>query len=193
MLFGKLLVHQLSPLLHVNLMSNKKSGFTLIELLVVIAIIGILASVVLSSLSTARVSARDAGRLSEARQLQTSLELFRNNNGFYPCNNGTVTQGNWCSTIVELTPASASTHSAFRTAINWNYRADTWGSVARLQYRLGSTSANNHNPIRDTYTILVYLEGGKVNSKGQTIAPNGRCKIDQGAGHSAYGSFYECF
>lgn len=57
---------------------NKK-GFTLIELLVVIAIIGILSSVVLASLNTARVKARDAQRVSDVRQIQLALEFFYDN------------------------------------------------------------------------------------------------------------------
>lgn len=59
-------------------------GFTLIELLVVIAIIGILSSVVLSSLNTARVKGRDAARVSQIRQIQYALELYYDANGKYP-------------------------------------------------------------------------------------------------------------
>lgn len=63
---------------------KRNTGFTLIELLVVIAIIGILASVVLSSLNSARASARDIARVSLFKNIQTSLELYRNANGSYP-------------------------------------------------------------------------------------------------------------
>ncbi len=52
-----------------------RKGFTLIELLVVIAIIGILASVVLASLNTARRKSRDARRIADVKQIQLALEL----------------------------------------------------------------------------------------------------------------------
>ena len=63
---------------------KQEHGFTLIELLVVIAIIGILSSVVLASLNSARVKARDAKRISEVRQIQTALALYYDTYGQYP-------------------------------------------------------------------------------------------------------------
>ena len=61
-----------------------KNGFTLIELLVVIAIIGLLSSVILASLSTARMKARDARRLADIRQIKLALELYYDAKGYYP-------------------------------------------------------------------------------------------------------------
>ncbi len=65
-------------------MKNIKRGFTLIELLVVIAIIGILSSVVLASLNSARAKSRDAKRLSDIKSLQLALELYFDQEKAYP-------------------------------------------------------------------------------------------------------------
>ena len=61
-----------------------KRGFTLVELLVVIAIISILSSVVVSSLNTARLKARDAKRVSDVKQVQLALEMHYDAYNRYP-------------------------------------------------------------------------------------------------------------
>ena len=65
-------------------MFKNQKGFTLIELLVVIAIIGILSSVVLASLNTARQKSRDAKRIADVKQLQLALEFYFDKNRTYP-------------------------------------------------------------------------------------------------------------
>lgn len=66
---------------------NKK-GFTLIELLVVIAIIGLLSTLAVVALGSARVKARDSKRLSDLKQLQTALELYYTDQNAYPTGSG---------------------------------------------------------------------------------------------------------
>lgn len=68
---------------------RRSRGFTLIELLVVIAIIGLLASVVITSLGRTRVRARDSRRAQDLHTIQTALELYASDNNHYPNSNGT--------------------------------------------------------------------------------------------------------
>jgi len=61
-----------------------RKGFTLIELLVVVALIGILSTLVLANLNSARERSRDVQRKSDLRSIQTALRLYYNDKGGYP-------------------------------------------------------------------------------------------------------------
>lgn len=104
--------------------TSRNKGFTLIELLVVISIIGILSSVLLVSLNSARSKARDARRLADIRQVQLAMELFYNDNLSYPDDGGatpTMTDGTPAfSALIVLwptapTPADGTCSSAENT------------------------------------------------------------------------------
>ena len=76
-------------------------GFTLIELLVVIAIIGILSSVVLASLTSARSKGTDAAIQSNLANMRAQAELYYGDNNSY----GTTTAAssvNNCSNAQNL-------------------------------------------------------------------------------------------
>src|SRR3989338_487668 len=72
------------------MINSTKRGFTLIELLVVIAIIGILSSVVLVSLNTAREKGADAGIKSNLAGIRSQAELYYDTNSSYGLITGVV-------------------------------------------------------------------------------------------------------
>ncbi len=68
-------------------------AFTLIELIVVIAIIGLLSSMILASVNSAREKARDARRFADMRQIQLALELYYDDHNRYPATSSS--NGSW--------------------------------------------------------------------------------------------------
>ncbi len=70
-----------------------QGGFTLIELLVVISIMGLLSSVVLSAVNSARVKARDTQRIQALEEIRKALTLYYHDNGQYPVPSGAYATG----------------------------------------------------------------------------------------------------
>jgi prepilin-type N-terminal cleavage/methylation domain-containing protein len=65
-------------------LKKQNKGFTIVELLIVIVVIGILALLVITTYSGIQAKARNTKRSTDLQSLQTRLEAFYNDNGYYP-------------------------------------------------------------------------------------------------------------
>lgn len=63
---------------------KKQNGFTIIELIIVIVVVGILIAIVISTYSGIQVKERNSKRETDVQALQTQLEAFYSQNGYYP-------------------------------------------------------------------------------------------------------------
>lgn len=116
-------------------------GFTLIELLVVISIIGILSSVVLASLNTARGKGADAAAKSNLNNIRAQAELvYDDNSSSYAsvCANANVMKGmTGAATAQGLTWTSTASNLVTVSCTN---AATTWAAWVNLAK--GSTPTN---------------------------------------------------
>ena len=156
----------------------KDKGFTLIELLVVIAIIGLLASIVLVSLNSARAKARDTKRKADMNNIITAIEMYYDSNNAYPS-----TGGSWWGVCVNGGSRTTSGANAYIPGVTPNYitvlptdpRGDTSGWSGYL-YKSNGTNykllchANGpesfpssgqpfYDPVRPTWAWALYTSG----------------------------------
>ncbi len=137
---------------------NSQEGFTLIELLVVIAIIGILSSVVLASMNTARKKARDARRQADLKSLQLALESYYDTNSAYPVQTTEVDVSS--STLGGLTSGGYITALPDDPSSSQNYRyiSASGGSA----YCLGANLEGTPPTPADTCPSGTKVSGGSV-------------------------------
>jgi len=126
---------------------KKSKGFTLIELLVVIAIIGLLATIVLVSLNTARAKARDVRRVSDLRQVALALEMYYDDNATYPVVTG-CTNANWDTMATAIEGGDYIT-SVPNDPTNSGSYVYMYGGIA-TDYALRTVLENTSNSVLDT-------------------------------------------
>ncbi|HZS43028.1 MAG TPA: type II secretion system protein [Candidatus Paceibacterota bacterium] len=116
---------------------DQKRGFTLIELMVVLSIIGLLVTVILTNIVTARAKTSDSQVLQNLVQLRNAVEQYYSDNGTYP----TVSTSNIDSvSLPNFVPAyisSVPTSPLYRMII------PTYSGYLSFKYSCGSQAVNN--------------------------------------------------
>jgi prepilin-type N-terminal cleavage/methylation domain-containing protein len=159
-------------------MKNKKKGFTLVELLVVIAIIGILSSVAIVNLNSARAKARDAKRISDLNVYRMALIAYAtNNNGKFPAQAGMGTETNflyrtYCECINDagdgnrVYSSSGGVNGAYGTAASLSDLFDSTTSEIKPTYLSSLISPPSAGSL-DAYKNYCYDTNGDDSGTGR--------------------------
>jgi type II secretion system protein G len=89
---------------------KQQKGFTIVELLIVIVVIGILATLVIVTFTGIQQKARNTKRQTDINAVQSHLEAYKAQNGYYPSRtnmNDTSTTPRWIATNMKGLDPSA--------------------------------------------------------------------------------------
>ncbi len=139
-----------------------KKGFTLIELLVVIAIIGILSSVVLASLNSARAKGSDAAIKSQLAGMRAQAELYYDGTGgnkYSPA--ALATSGNVCDASDGLKNMISSVTTAAGSAASCAASSTAWAASGAL--KAGGGYCVDSTGFAGTTTSATVATTGKCN------------------------------
>lgn len=171
-----------------SLSNRKGEGFTLIELLVVIAIIGLLSTLAIVALDSAREKARDSKRVTDIKQIQTALEIYFNDAEGYA--GGAFTLGDATHAVLCWSSDNAfgARDDGFRATITTDCDADPTTYMGQVpENPLPNGASYEYSGLADgtgcslaaapckTYEITFTLEGtvNELSSGPQCAKPEG--------------------
>jgi len=138
---------------------KSSSGFTIVEILVIILIIGILSTILILTYSGIQIRQRNTTRVSDIKLIQSNLETFYAQSGFYPSladmNSRTWTTNN----LKGLEPTTLQDPSSKVSALRFS------DYPIANQYSYQPTASNGTSPCDNKtvacgkYTLTTTLEG----------------------------------
>jgi prepilin-type N-terminal cleavage/methylation domain-containing protein len=154
-------------------LKKRNQGFTIVELLIVIVVIGILALLVITTYSGIQQKARNSKRQNDVKSIQTQLEAFFSQNGYYPSltdmNSQTWLDDNMKSLDQKalIDPSSPTQSKTLDGSAN--------GKAKQYSYHVtqsdGTTSCEDDDTTCAQYTLTATYEG-TVNGASTFVAKN---------------------
>jgi len=138
---------------------NNADGFTIVEILVIILIIGILSTILVLTYSGIQVRQRNNSRIADIKLIQSGLESYYTQGGYYPTVSDLNSQAWTTKNIKGIDPSTFQDPSA-KTG---NPRFSEFPTVNQYSYQ--PTAANGISPCDNKtvacakYTLTATLEG----------------------------------
>lgn len=137
---------------------KRNQGFTIVELLIVIVVIGILALLVITTYSGIQAKARNSQRQTDIASIQTQLEAFFSQNGYYP-SLADMNSSSWRNTNMRSLEDESLTDPSNPTASRTLVSAPAARSYAYAVTNSSGGSCESDDTTCAQYTLTATYEG----------------------------------
>src|SRR5665213_584457 len=155
-------------------LKKRNQGFTIVKLLIVIVVIGILALLVITTYSGIQAKARNSKRQTDIQSIQTQLEAFFSQNGYYPSlgNMQGTAAGGWTDTNMKSLDKNALVDPSNPTQSNQLVASPVAKSYSyKVTQSDGTTSCESDDTTCAKYTLTATYEG-TVNGQTTYVKSN---------------------
>ncbi len=140
-------------------LKKRNQGFTIVELLIVIVVIGILALLVITTYSGIQAKARNSQRQTDVQSLQTQIEAFYSQNGYYPAR-ADMNSGTFLTAEMKSLDQSALVDPSNATQSKTLVASPAAKSYAYAVFASdGTTSCESDHTTCSKYTLTATFEG----------------------------------